>query len=66
MIEEQSTYFKLQLKTISEELKQAKDIISDLKGQLRQVQKDVNDNIKDPRQHKQLPMTNVIKNPPNY
>ena len=44
MIEEQSTYFKLQLKTISEELKQAKDIISDLKGQLRQVQKDVNDN----------------------
>ena len=51
MIEEQSTYFKLQLKTISEELKQAKDIISDLKGQLRQVQKDVNDNIKDPRHH---------------
>ena len=73
MIEEQSTYFKLQLKTISEELKQAKDIISDLKGQLRQVQKDVNDNIKDPViipqnqcQHKQLPTTNVIKNPPNY
>ena len=52
MIEEQSTYFKLQLKTMSEELKQlAKDIISDLKGQLRQVQKDVNDNIKDPRHH---------------
>ena len=51
MIEEQSTYFKLQLKTISEELKQAKDVISDLKGQLRQVQKDVNDNIKDPRHH---------------
>ena len=39
------------MKTISEELKQAKDIISDLKGQLRQVQKDVNDNIKDPRHH---------------
>ena len=51
MIEEQSTYFKLQFKTISEELKQAKDIISDLKGQLRQVQKDVNDSIKDPRHH---------------
>ena len=51
MIEEQRTYFKLQLKTISEELKRAKDIISDLKGQLRQVQKDVNDNIKDPRHH---------------
>ena len=51
IIEEQSTYFKLQLKTISEELKQAKDIISDLQGQLRQVQKDVNDNIKEPRHH---------------
>ena len=42
---------KLQLKTMNEELKQAKDIISDLKGQLRQVQKDVNDNIKDPRHY---------------
>ena len=73
MIEEQSTYFKLQLKTMSEELKQAKDIISDLKGQYRQAQKDVNDNIKDPRHHstkqclhKQLPRTNLMKNPPNY
>ena len=34
MIEEQITYFKLQLKTMSEELKQAKDIISDLKVQM--------------------------------
>ena len=51
MIEEQSNYFKPQLKAMNEELKQTKDIISDLKGQLRQVQKDINDNIKDPRHH---------------
>ena len=31
MSEEQSTYFKLQLKRMSEELKEAKEIISDLK-----------------------------------
>ena len=36
---------------MSEELKQAKNIISDLKGQLRQVQKDVNDKITDPCHH---------------
>ena len=73
MIEEQSTYFKLQLKTMSEELKLAKDIISDLKGQLRQVQKMLTITLKTPVivpqnqcHHKQLPTTNLMKNPPSY
>ena len=47
MIKEQSNFFKLQLKTMREELKQSKIIISDLKGQFRQIQKDVNDKFTD-------------------
>ena len=40
MIEDQNNSFKLQLNKINEELKQAKNTIADLKGQLKVTQKD--------------------------
>ena len=40
MIEDQNNSFKLQLNKINEELKQAKNTVADLKGQLKVSQKD--------------------------
>ena len=61
MIEDQNNSFKLQLNKINEELKQAKNTIADLKGQLKVAQKD--NKSKDPQSHNiKIASTQTIAN----
>ena len=61
MIEDQNNSFKLQLNKINEKLKQAKNTIADLKGQLKVAQKD--NKSKDPQSHNlKIASTQTISN----
>ena len=61
MIEDQNNSFKLQLNKINEELKQAKNTIADLKGQLKVAQKE--NKSKDPQPHNiKIASTQTIAN----
>ena len=61
MIEDQNNSFKLQLNKINEELKQAKNTIADLKGQLKVAHKD--NKSKDPQSHNiKIASTQTIAN----
>ena len=61
MIEDQNNSFKLQLNKVNEELKQAKNTIADLKGQLKVAQKD--NKSRDPQSHNiKIASTQTIAN----